>query len=124
MGITIFKLPCDQQLFRSKKPLKFWTCVQIYRIIINDCLIAEGVGDVVECAASFITWVRLVSPIGGTPGGTSKIRVYFQRQLRPVLEIQTLCIFGCIYLLYNLNLKIFTETRPNRQQRCMSILRY
>jgi hypothetical protein len=27
----------------------------IYRVIINDCPIAVGVGDVVECAASFIT---------------------------------------------------------------------
>jgi hypothetical protein len=26
-----------------------------YGVIINDCLIAVGVGDVVECAASFIT---------------------------------------------------------------------
>jgi hypothetical protein len=25
-----------------------------YRVIINDCLIAVGVGDIVECAASFI----------------------------------------------------------------------
>jgi hypothetical protein len=25
-----------------------------YRVIINDCPIAVGVGDVVECAASFI----------------------------------------------------------------------
>jgi hypothetical protein len=31
--------------------------------------IAVGVGDVVEGAASFITWVRLVSPIGGDTGG-------------------------------------------------------
>jgi hypothetical protein len=33
-----------------------------YRVIINDCLIAVGVVDVVQCAASLITWV---SPIGG-----------------------------------------------------------
>jgi hypothetical protein len=26
-----------------------------YRVIINDCLIAVGVDDVLECAASFIT---------------------------------------------------------------------
>jgi hypothetical protein len=26
-----------------------------YRVIINDCPIAVGVGDVVECAASLIT---------------------------------------------------------------------
>jgi hypothetical protein len=32
-------------------------------VIINDCPIAVGVGDVVECAANLITWVRLVSPI-------------------------------------------------------------
>jgi hypothetical protein len=42
----------------------------LYRVIINDCLIAVGVGDVVECAASFITCVRLVSPIGGATGGS------------------------------------------------------
>jgi hypothetical protein len=40
-----------------------------YRVIINDCPIAVGVGDVVECAASLITRVRLVSPIGGDTGG-------------------------------------------------------
>jgi hypothetical protein len=27
----------------------------LYGVIINDCLIAVGIGDVVECAASFIT---------------------------------------------------------------------
>jgi hypothetical protein len=33
------------------------TCclIQLYGVIINYCLIAVGVGDVVECAASFIT---------------------------------------------------------------------
>jgi hypothetical protein len=33
-------------------------------------LIAVGVGDVVECAASFITWMRLTSPIGSAAGGS------------------------------------------------------
>jgi hypothetical protein len=42
----------------------------MYRVIINDCLIAVGVGDIVECVASFITWVRLASPIGNTAGGS------------------------------------------------------
>jgi hypothetical protein len=39
-----------------------------YRFIINNCPIAVGVGDVVECAASLITRVRLVSPISGDIG--------------------------------------------------------
>jgi hypothetical protein len=48
----------------------FYYCVIIYySVIINYCPIAVGVGDVVECAASLLTWVRLVSPIGGAPGG-------------------------------------------------------
>jgi hypothetical protein len=29
-----------------------------------------------------------------------------------------------VYICFNLNLEIFAETRPNRQQRCMSIHRY
>jgi hypothetical protein len=37
---------------------------------MNDCLIAVGVDDVLECAASFITWVRLTSPIGSAAGGS------------------------------------------------------
>jgi hypothetical protein len=28
---------------------------EFYGVIINDCLIAVGVDDIVECAASFIT---------------------------------------------------------------------
>jgi hypothetical protein len=44
-----------------------------YRVIINDCPIAVGVGDVVECTASLITRVRLVSPIGGAPGGSGNL---------------------------------------------------
>jgi hypothetical protein len=44
-----------------------------YRIIINDCPIAVGVGDVVECAASLITSVRLVSSIGGATGGSGNL---------------------------------------------------
>jgi hypothetical protein len=31
---------------------------------MNDCTIVVGVGGLVECAAGFIAWVRLVSPIG------------------------------------------------------------
>jgi hypothetical protein len=64
-----------------------------YRVIINYCPIAVGVGGVVECAASLITWVKLVSPLGGDTGGsgnlstslaggTTKICVGFQHQLR------------------------------------------
>jgi hypothetical protein len=34
---------------------KLIVTIKAYRVIINDCLIAVGVGDVVECAASFIT---------------------------------------------------------------------
>jgi hypothetical protein len=33
---------------------------QLYRVIINDCLIAVGVGDVVEC----VYFKKCVSPIG------------------------------------------------------------
>jgi hypothetical protein len=55
--------------------------------------IAVGVGEVVECAASLITSVRLVSPIGGDTGGSGNLstslsdvarlaaHVGFQRQL-------------------------------------------
>jgi hypothetical protein len=42
----------------------------LYGVIINDCLIAVGIGDVVECAASFITWVILALPIGSAAGGS------------------------------------------------------
>jgi hypothetical protein len=44
-----------------------------YRVIINNCPIAVGVGDVAECAASLITWMRLVSPIGGAAGGSGNL---------------------------------------------------
>jgi hypothetical protein len=47
--------------------------VKKYGVTINDSLIAEGVGDVVECAASFITWVRLASPIGSAAGGSGNL---------------------------------------------------
>jgi hypothetical protein len=33
-------------------------------------------------------------------------------------------VFLVAYTFFNLNLEIFTETRSNRQQHCMSILRY
>jgi hypothetical protein len=33
----------------------------MYRVIINDCPIAVGVGDVVECAASLINVARLAA---------------------------------------------------------------
>jgi hypothetical protein len=39
-------------------------------VIINDCLIAVGIDDVLECAASFIKWVRLASPIGSAAGAS------------------------------------------------------
>jgi hypothetical protein len=42
----------------------------IYRVIINDCLIAVDVDDVLECAASIITRMRLASPIGSAAGGS------------------------------------------------------
>jgi hypothetical protein len=40
---------------------------------MNDCLIAVGVGDVVECAASLITRVRPVSPISAATGGSENL---------------------------------------------------
>jgi hypothetical protein len=40
---------------------------------MNYCPIAVGVGGVVECAASLITWVRLVSSIGGAAGGSGNL---------------------------------------------------
>jgi hypothetical protein len=40
---------------------------------MDDCTIAVGVGDVVECAASLITRVRLVSWIGGATGGSGNL---------------------------------------------------
>jgi hypothetical protein len=45
----------------------------MYRVIMNDCSIAVGVGDVVECATSLITSVGLVSPIGGDTGGIGNL---------------------------------------------------
>jgi hypothetical protein len=39
------------------------TVTVIYRFIINVCPIAVGVDGVVECAASLITWMRLVAVI-------------------------------------------------------------
>jgi hypothetical protein len=45
----------------------------VYRVIINDFPIAVGVGDVVKCAASLITSVRVVSSIGGDTGGTENL---------------------------------------------------
>jgi hypothetical protein len=50
-----------------------WVYINMYRVIINECPIAVGVGDVVECVASLITWVRLVSLIGGAPGGSGNL---------------------------------------------------
>jgi hypothetical protein len=40
---------------------------------MNDCPIAVDVDDLVECAASLITWVRLVSPIGGDTDGSGNL---------------------------------------------------
>jgi hypothetical protein len=40
---------------------------------MNDCPIAVGAGDVVECAASLITSVGLVSPIDGDTGGIGNL---------------------------------------------------
>jgi hypothetical protein len=42
-------------------------------VIINDCPITVGVGGVAECAASPITCVKLVSPIGGDTGGSGNL---------------------------------------------------
>jgi hypothetical protein len=50
----------------------------IYRVIINDCPIAVNIGDVVERAASLITRVKLVSPIGGAPARLRHIRNLLQ----------------------------------------------
>jgi hypothetical protein len=51
----------------------------LIQVIINYCPIAVGVGDVVECAASLIKRVRLVSAIGGATGGSGNLStiVYF-----------------------------------------------
>jgi hypothetical protein len=50
---SIFPLSFD--LLGNKNKNKNECCVLKYGVIINDCLIPVGVGDVVECAASFIT---------------------------------------------------------------------
>jgi hypothetical protein len=50
----------------------------IYRVIIKYCTIVVGVGGLVECAASFITWVRLVSPIGGATGGSGNLSISYE----------------------------------------------
>jgi hypothetical protein len=57
-------------LSKSLFSLSVLSIVCIYGVIINEYLIAVGVGDVVECAASFITLVRLASPIGSAAGGS------------------------------------------------------
>jgi hypothetical protein len=43
------------------------------RVIISECPIAVGLGDVVECVVSLITRVRLVSLIGGASGGSGNL---------------------------------------------------
>jgi hypothetical protein len=64
----------------------------IYRVIIKYCTIVVGVGGLVECAVSFITWVRLVSPIGGAPGGSRNLSTSLS--VRGWRHIQNLCGFS------------------------------
>jgi hypothetical protein len=40
-------------------------------VFINDMVV--GVGGLIACAASFITWVRVVSPIGSAAGGSGNL---------------------------------------------------
>jgi hypothetical protein len=54
--------------------------------------IAVGFGDVVECAASLIKWVRLVSPVGGAPGGSENLSTSLSNVAR-LRHIQNLCGF-------------------------------
>jgi hypothetical protein len=65
----------------------------MYRVIINACPIAAGVGDVVECAASLITRVRLISPIGGATGGSENLSTNLSNVAR-LRHIQNLCGFS------------------------------
>jgi hypothetical protein len=71
---------------------KFWTCL-LYRVIINDYPIAEGVGGVVECAASLIAWVRLVSPMVAILA-VVEICLLICITLRGWRHIQNLCGFS------------------------------
>jgi hypothetical protein len=64
-------------------------------ILVNDCPIAVGVGDVIECAASLVTWVRLVSLIGGATGGNENLSTSLSGlRLRVWRHIQNLCGFS------------------------------
>jgi hypothetical protein len=59
---------------------------------MNDCPIEVGVGDVVECAASLITWERLLSPIGGATGGSGNLSTSLSNVAR-LRHMQNLCVF-------------------------------
>jgi hypothetical protein len=70
---------------------------QIYRVIliINDSPVAVGVGGVVvECAASLITWVRLVSPIGGDTGGSGNLSTSLSNVARLAAHPKFLWVFN------------------------------
>jgi hypothetical protein len=77
---------------------------ETYTIIINDCTIVGGVGGLVECAASFITGVRLVSPIGSAAGGSGNLSTSLSNVARLAAHPKFVWVFNANYdgtIIYN-----------------------
>jgi hypothetical protein len=78
---------------------------------------------VVECAASFIIWVRLVSPVSGVTGGSGNLSTSLSNVARlaahPKFEWvfnagfdeTIICIMTCIYKLHKINGDIFYRSQ-------------
>jgi hypothetical protein len=75
-----------------------------YKVIINDCPIAVRIGDVVECAVSLITWVRLVSLIGGATGDSGNLSTSLTNVARLAAHSKFVWVFNANYdgtIIYN-----------------------
>jgi hypothetical protein len=81
----------------------------IDRHTLKYCTIVVGVGGLVECATSFITWVRLVSPIGGALGGSRNLSTSLSNVARLGAHPKFVWVFNDNYdstmTLYNLTRK-------------------
>jgi hypothetical protein len=69
----------------------------MYRVIIKYCTIVVGIGGLVECGTSFITWVRLVSPIGGAPGGSRNLSTSLSNGARLAAHPKFVWVFNANY---------------------------
>jgi hypothetical protein len=80
-------------------------------VIINDCIIAVGAGDVVECAASFITWVKLASPIGIAAGGSVNLSTmspaFVRKGMTKILQNSAFVSYASTFLHLQLRLTQF-----------------